>query len=219
MVRRQRQTRKWMVAATSVLLLVLAVAAVAYFLLPANPANKPFVTPAPTSTPVEPAGLRTLTDHYMAVMHSLNSSQMKTEMTKMLNPTYNQTDLFAWQKARMVFENPAGMTEDPLQILGDHKGICYQWSIVYVSACLSLGYPSRLVASTDTANYQAIHMWAEVYYNAAWIHVDPSDGIWNNPSKYLGWEWGKGIGSTVKVYAFMDGAFQDVTATYGPSPS
>jgi len=221
--RKQRKTRQWLVAAL-VLVLVVAFAAVAYFALPSNSAkNEP--TPAPstpstTSTlPIEPVGLRALAEHYMAVMHNLNSTGTKVEMANMVNPTYNQTDLFRWQKTRMVFQDPTSMPEDPLQILGDGKGICYQWSIVYVSACLALGYPSRLVASTDTSNYQAIHMWAEDYVNGTWVHVDPSDGIWNNPSKYLSWDWGKGIGSNVKVYAFMDDTFQDVTATYGPQPS
>ncbi len=79
-----------------------------------------------------------------------------------------------------------------------------QWSIVYVSACLALGYQSRLVVAVDTQGWSYIHVWAEDYYNGAWVHVDPSDKVWNSPHRYLGssWDWGPYIGSTVKVYAF-----------------
>jgi hypothetical protein len=208
--RQQRHRRKWMVAASALLFLV-TTTAVAFL---AFPAKNPSANQSGNSVQELPAGLKALTDHYMGVMANLNSTETKTKMASLLNPAYNQTDLFNWQQTKMTFENPDGNPEDPMQILGSGKGVCYQWSIVYVSACLSLGYQSRLVASTDTANWQAIHMWAEVYYNGAWVHVDPSDKVWNNPTKYSGWDWGKFIGSSVKVYAFEDGGFEEVTSNY-----
>ena len=48
--------------------------------------------------------------------------------------------------------------------------------------------------------------------NGTWVHVDPSDKVWNNPSRYQSWDWGSAIGSDVKIYAFEDGTFQDVTS-------
>ena len=113
-----------------------------------------------------------------------------------------------------MLNDPSGSFEDPFQILNSGDGICVQWSIVYVSACLALGYQSRLVVAVDTTTWSFIHTWAEDYYNGTWVHVDPSDKVWNNPSRYLGWDWGAGIGSTVRIYAFEDGTFQDVTSTY-----
>ena len=83
-----------------------------------------------------------------------------------------------------------------------------------MSACLALGYQSRLVVAADTTNWNFIHTWAEDYYNGIWVHVDPSDKVWNNPSHYQSWDWGKYIGSDVKIYAFEDDTFQDVTSTY-----
>jgi hypothetical protein len=120
----------------------------------------------------------------------------------------------------MTFANdPAGWFEDPMDILNRGTGICAQWSIVYVSAYLSLGYQSRLVVATDTASWAFIHVWAEDYFNGTWVHVDPSDRIWNNPSRYLGWDWGKGIGTSVKIYAFEDGKVEEVTSNYSSHPS
>ena len=140
-------------------------------------------------------------------------------MAPMLNSTLNQTTLFGWEKSRMTFEEDTNFLEDPIQILNSGKGICVQWSIVYVAACLSLGYQSRLVVAVDTSTWTFIHTWAEDYYNGTWVHVDPSDGVWNNPSRYQSWDWGKGIGSDVKIYAFEDGRFEEVTSTYSPHAS
>jgi transglutaminase-like putative cysteine protease len=150
-------------------------------------------------------------------MHNLNSTQTKTTMASQLDSHYNQTDLFGWEQTKLTFANdPNGFFEDPTQILNSGKGICVQWSEVYVSACLALGYQSRLVVAVDTSTWSYIHVWAEDYYNGTWVHVDPSDKVWNQPSRYQSWDWGSAIGSTVKIYAFEDSTFQDVTSSYSP---
>ena len=188
----------------AVLLIIVILGGVAYFWFPSN--NKMAVN--------EPEGYKTLTAHYLDVMKNLNSSQTKTEMASQLDPKYNQTDLFAWEGSKMAFRNPASWSEDPIQILNSGNGICVQWSIVYVSACLALGYQSRLVVAVDTSSWSYIHVWAEDYYKGSWVHVDPSDKVWNNPSRYQSWDWGKYIGGEVKIYAFEDNKFEEVTSTY-----
>jgi transglutaminase-like putative cysteine protease len=136
-------------------------------------------------------------------------------MVAQLNSNYNQTDLFVWQKSKMSFaSDTTSWFEDPIKILKSGDGICVQWSVVYVSACLALGYQSRLVVAANTANWNFIHSWAEDYYNGTWVHVDPSDKVWNDPLRYKSWDWGKYIGSDVKIFAFEDGSFKDVTLTY-----
>lgn len=227
--KKRKQTRKWLIA-VSVLLLVALLLAVAYVWSPKNSADSvnsqldtspsPSATEqqqdaVPTSTANVPSAYASFTDHYLDVMQNLNSTPTKTKMATLLNPTYNQTDLFTWEKTKLTFaQDPAGFFEDPAQILNRGKGICVQWSIVYVSACLALGYQSRLVVAVDASGWSFIHVWAEDYFNGTWVHVDPSDSVWNNPSRYQSWDWGQYIGSQVKVYAFEDGAFHDVTFTY-----
>jgi hypothetical protein len=176
----------------------------------------PSKTPA-NDAPNEPEGLKTLASHYMDVMQNLNSSQTKATMSSHLDSHYNQTDLFGWEQTKLTFVNdPNGFFEDPTQILDSGKGICVQWSEVYVSACLALGYQSRLVVAVDTSTWSYIHVWAEDYYNGTWVHVDPSDRVWNNSARYQSWNWGSGIGSIVKIYAFEDNTLQDVTSSYSP---
>jgi hypothetical protein len=148
-------------------------------------------------------------------MKNLNSSQTKTKMLTLLNPSDNQTDLFSWEGSKMIFAtDPTGSFVDPFQILDRGEGVCLQWSIVYVSACLALGDQARLVVAVDTQGWSWIHVWAEDYYNGTWVPLDPSDKAWDMPHVYLSWDWGPYIGTTVKCYAFEDNRYQDVTPTY-----
>ena len=204
--RKRGQNRRWVIAVSILLsITVLLVAAFVWF---------PSKTPANNATS-EPEGMKTLADHYMTVMRNLNSTPTKTAMASQLDSSYNQTDLFGWEQTKLTFANdPNGFFEDPAQILRSGDGICVQWSEVYVSACLALGYQSRLVAAVDTSTWSYIHVWAEDYYNGTWVHVDPSDRVWNNPARYQTWDWGSAIGLTVRVYAFEDNAYHDVTSSY-----
>ncbi len=206
--RRYKQSRRWIII-VSALLIAVTLIAVAYFCYPKNEAEN--------NTPNESAAFRDFTDHYMGIMQNLNSTATKAQMASQLNARYNQTDLFSWEQTKLTFtQDTAGWFEDPTQILHSSKGICVQWSIVYVSACLANGYQSRLVVAANTANWNFIHAWAEDYFDGNWVHVDPSDKVWNNPSRYQSWDWGKEIGSSVKIYAFEDGRFVEVTASYEP---
>jgi hypothetical protein len=160
-------------------------------------------------------GFQAFRDHYLGIMKNLNSSEVKLNMTSELGQKCNATDLFAWEHSKLTFTlDPAGWFEDPIEILKSGKGICAQFSIVYVSACLALGYQSRLVAATNTTSWSLVHAWAEVYFNGSWVHVDPSDSVWNKPSRYQSWDWGKRIGQDIRVYAFEDGKCEDVTSRY-----
>jgi hypothetical protein len=199
------------VLAVSVVLVIVGLLTAAYFWYPENnKANSASSNPA----------FAAFTEHYLGVMKNLDSSEVKAVMAAQLDASYNQTELFAWEQSRLTFANdPNGWLEDPIQILNSGCGICVQWSIVYVSACLALGYQSRLVVAVDTASWSYIHVWAEDYYNGTWVHVDPSDKVWNDPSRYLSWDWGKYIGSEVRVYAFEDGKYEDVTSTYSAHTS
>jgi transglutaminase-like putative cysteine protease len=213
--KKRRQTRAWIVI-VSVALIVGTVLASMHFWSTAN--NNASINNQANPPNADPA-FAAFTNHYLDVMKSLNSSQTKAKMLTLLDTADNQTELFSWEGSKLTFaSNPTGFYEDPFQILDSPESICVQWSIVYVSACLALGYQSRLVVAVDTQGWSYIHVWAEDYYHGAWVHVDPSDKVWNSPHRYLSWDWGPYIGSTVKVYAFEDNRYQDVTSTYSAHP-
>jgi len=154
-------------------------------------------------------------DHYLGIMNNLDSAEMKSEMLSRIGGEYNFTGLFSWEHSKLTFaQDPAGWFENPISILNEGKGICMQFSIVYVSACLALGHQARLVLATNTTTWIFIHAWAEVYSNGSWVSVDPSDQVWNQPSRYQSWDWGSHIGYDVRIYAFENGKAIDVTSNY-----
>jgi hypothetical protein len=155
-------------------------------------------------------------DHYQGIMESLDSSEVRLNMTSQLDRKYNFTTLFTWEHSRLTFTPDLdAWLEDPRDILHSGRGICVQFSIVYVSACLALDIQSRLIVAANTTTWKAIHVWAEVNYKSSWVHVDPSDQVWNDASRYQEWNWGEYIGRDVKIYAFEPRKCEDVTQRYG----
>jgi transglutaminase-like putative cysteine protease len=123
--------------------------------------------------------------------------------------------LFDWEHSYIEWV-PEGekfdRTNDPVEILANGKGRCGEFSILYVSACLSLGYEARLVVSVRPIIHGGLHVWAEVMYDGSWVHVDPTDQIWNNPSRYKSW-WGE-IGKDALIFVFEDGKVEEITSNY-----
>ena len=204
--KQRRQTRRGLLIASTLIALAVIVAVALIWTSKQPPAT------TPTN---EPLGFTNLKNHYISVMKNLNSTQTKTAMAAQVDPKDNQTDLFTWEHSKLIFvQDNAGFFEDPIQILSRGKGICVQWSVVYVSGCLALDHLCRLVVAVDTSSWSFIHTWAEDYCNGTWVHVDPSDSVWNNPSRYKDWDWGSAIGGQVRVYAFIDNGYEDVTHAY-----
>jgi len=212
--RKSNQIQRWIVIFSVVFIIAIVIAS-AYFWCTTG--SEPAANSNSAGTD---SAFTTFMNQYLAIMKNLNSSQVKSEMLALLNPEYNQTDLFAWEGSKLTFaSDPEGSFRDPLQILDRGEGVCLQWSIVYVSACLALGYQARLCVAVDTQGWSWIHVWAEDYYKGTWVPVDPSDKAWNDPHAYLSWDWGPYIGTTVRVIAFEDNRYEDVTSTYSATPS
>lgn len=160
-------------------------------------------------------------DYYLGIMKKSNSLDYRVKIRSWFDRPYNFTELLQWVNKTLRFV-PLGVPfldrhDDPIEIKQSGKGRCGEFSILYVAACLANGYQSRIIAAVDFSNPIALqypHVWAEVKLDNQWRHVDPSLVIWNQPHRYLTWPWGRGIGSTVKIYAFEDGNCEEVTANY-----
>jgi len=153
------------------------------------------------------------------IMKNLNSDKTKTALRNMFDRNYNFTELYQWEHTKVKFVNNETFerSADPLRILQIGKGRCGEFSVLYVALCLAHDYQARLVLAVD-ANYRVFwfpqHEWAEVRISDQWVHVDPSDQVWNEPSHYKTWPWAKGVGSNIWIYAFEDGRVTDVTRYY-----
>ena len=162
--------------------------------------------------------------YYSNKVQYLNRDEIKTKVRSEFERDYTYTELLEWVNDTLTLDktyNDLQRTgiKDPLKIIENERGQCEEFAILYVAACLAHGYDSRLVVATnvtDPNNWTDLHVWAEVKM-CGWIHVDPAGVAWNDRYRYERCEtgdWGKDIGSTVKIYAFEDGSCEEVTLSY-----
>ena len=152
-------------------------------------------------------------------MKNLNSDGTKSALRSKFDRDYNFTELYQWEhtKVRFVTNESFERSSDPFRILEIGKGKCGEFGVLYAALTLAHGYESRLVISVDVGSlifWLPQHEWVEVRTDNQWVHVDPSDQVWNDPSHYRTWPWAKGISSTVRIYAFEDGKITDLSEYY-----
>lgn len=154
--------------------------------------------------------------YYLDVMKDLNNSETKAYMYDKINGTYNFIELLNWTSQNLNWsEESFTRYSKPQQILNQGKGRCEEFAIVYVAACIALGYEARIVVSRQfyLIFVHGFHVWAEVKLYGVWTHVDPSPtAFWNDTSRYRSWNWGPRM--TLNVFAFEDGKIEDVTSRY-----
>lgn len=156
----------------------------------------------------------------LTIVKELRKDDVNTSLRHMFDRNYNFTEIIEWVHTKLRFvpmnETMEKRPTNPLDILEYGKGRCGEFSILYVATCLAHGYQSRLIISYNIIGFEH-HAWAEVKLNGSWVHVDPSDKVWDEKERYHkgGFEtWGNFIGTFVRVYSFDDNICADITYSY-----
>jgi len=161
-------------------------------------------------------------NYYLNIMKNLSAEENITIVRSWFERDYNYTELCQWVNSRIKYvplNESCKRSTNPIEILENGEGRCGEFSYLYVATCLAHGYDSRLVVAVDVSNpnnWSDLHVWAEIE-DDGWVHVEPTGNAWNDPYRYERGEtgdWGKDIGSTVKIYAFENGICEEVTLSY-----
>lgn len=113
-------------------------------------------------------------------------------------------ELYSCQSCSSITRFPR--YNDPMKLLETRKGRCGEWANCFTLYCRAFGYESRLVIDfTD-------HVWTECFspYLGRWMHLDPCEGIYDNPLLYEK-GWGKKLNYVIAIA--RDGV-HDVTKRY-----
>jgi hypothetical protein len=104
------------------------------------------------------------------------------------NITANSSDDFErisklalWVNKQIEYDSSmAGALKDAKWILNNKRGVCSEYSTLFIALARSIGIPARFVdgvAYDDEKNEWVGHSWVEVYIGM-WVPVDPT---WNPP--------------------------------------
>ncbi|MBU3213349.1 transglutaminase-like domain-containing protein, partial [Clostridium algidicarnis] len=108
-----------------------------------------------------------------------------TELTKGLNNTYDKAfEIYKWVVNYLTYDlDKKYANKGALSALTNKRGVCQEYSQLFVALCRASGIPSRTVTGfrnnkpdVEIANLEGTgHMWAEVYFPSyGWVIVEPT---------------------------------------------
>jgi transglutaminase-like putative cysteine protease len=145
--------------------------------------------------------------YHRKVAQSLTNETLQKELrAKLYSTEYSYLELLDWEHSRLNYtEENIPRHDNPLEILALGKGRCGEFSILYNALSVAFGYRARLIV-----DIYGDHVWAEVFLNGSWVHVDPTEKIVDDPLMYQR-DWHKEV---KLVCAFEGSLVLDVTKNY-----
>lgn len=158
---------------------------------------------------------------YLRIMENAYSQESITALQETVDGNYTYEELMNWVRKNLDFDKTKNKfpryagpinvlihgVSVPQKILEGGIGRCEEFSVVFVAVCVAHGYDARLVRSVSPGD----HMWAEVLVDDEWIHVDPSDGVFDDPFRYF-----RGDYILEKIIAYGRNRYVEVTEKYIP---
>ncbi len=86
---------------------------------------------------------------------------------------------YDFEKAERISTDPFGISSGSIIAFNTRKGVCFDYSCLYVSMCRAVGLKVRLVTGLGfSGNSWGDHSWNQAYYPAEdrWINVDATFG-------------------------------------------
>lgn len=86
---------------------------------------------------------------------------------------------YDYDKAARIASNPSGISSGSIIAFNERKGVCFDYSCLFISMCRAIGLKSRLITGLGySGSAWGDHTWNQVYYyvEKRWINVDPTFG-------------------------------------------
>lgn len=112
----------------------------------------------------------------LKIVGSETSDRMKA---KLLYQWVSKNIAYDDHKAAIITANPSGIASGSIVAYTSRRGICFDYSCLYVSMCRAVGLKVRFVTGLGySGTAWGDHAWNQVYYPAEerWINVDTTFG-------------------------------------------
>jgi len=90
---------------------------------------------------------------------------------------------YDYDKAKMVGKNPKGIESGSIVAFNTRKGICFDYSCLYISMCRAVDIKVRLITGLGYSGLSwGDHAWNQVYDDSrsVWVNVDTTFGSMSN---------------------------------------
>jgi hypothetical protein len=109
----------------------------------------------------------------------VGSEQNSTKKAYLLYKWVSQNITYDYQKAALIDKNTSGVSSGSIMAFNTRRGICFDYSSLYISMCRATGLKVRLITGLGYSGVAwGDHAWNQVYSTeeGRWINVDTTFG-------------------------------------------